>query len=249
MSIRGLITLIVLVLLAAAIGAISFLYFKKKKMAVGAILAALALCPLALAITLFTMFFYTNYPLRYETSIAPSKGKYVFALYHDDRIGEDASWHVFRLSQTIVAKKYRIPANYMDLTSEQSKQWHQKRALYILSKGEENVGEAYLYIVHDKYLVLVRNGMFQGLYDIEQERTIIDDQSRIFTGDVISERQASEFVDELFKILKYPELSEDEREELVAGIQRSHVNQFILNVLDKEKHDPNTGTAENTENN
>jgi len=240
MSQEGLLTLISLVLLAGITGALSFLYFKKKKKVIGIILAILCFCPLALAVALCIMFQRTQHPLRYEESIVAPDGKYVFALYRDDRIGVDTSWHVFKLSQKIVAEKYRIPANYMNLTGEQSKKLRNKRALYISAKGEEYVGIAYLYIVHGKYLVLVRNGMFQGLYDIESDMTIIDDQSRIFAADIIDSNEAKVFINDLFEILKYPEPDKDEMEDLVAGIQRSHVNETILEIIDIEKHDPNS---------
>ncbi len=240
MSQKGLITLILLVLFSIAIGVISAWFFEKRRKVTGIILAALGLCPLALALFLFIMFQHTQYPLRYEASVTSPDGNCVFAMYRDDRIGEDASWHVFKLSQGINAKKRRIPVNYMDLTSEQSKQWRQNRVIYISAKGEDYVGNAYLYIVHGKYLVLVRNGMFQGLYDIESERTIRDDRSRIFAADVIGNKQAAEFIDDLFAMLKYPKLDEDEMEELIAGIQRSHVNESILNTINQDRIDPNS---------
>jgi len=240
MSQRELITLILLILLSVAICTISAWFFEKRRKVTGVIIAALGLCPLALALFLFIMFQRTQHPLRYEKSITSPDGEYVFAMFEDDRIGEDTSWHVFKLSQNINAKRYRIPANYINLTSEQSNQWRQNRVLYVSAKGEEYVGNAYLYIVHDKYLALVRNGLFQGLYDIKAERTIIDDQSRIFAADVIDNKQAAEFIDNLSALLKCPKLNDDEMEELIAGIQRSHVNESILNTINQDKIDPNS---------
>lgn len=233
-------TLIGLVLLSIAIGTVAAWYFERRKRAVSITIAGLALCPLVLAIILLFTFIHTQNPLRYEASITPEGKEYTFALYRDDRIGEDTSWHVFKLPKDINAKKYRIPANYMNPITEQSRKLRQQRVLYISSKGEEVIGEARLYIVHGKYLVLIRNGIFQGLYDIEAGRTIIDDQSRIFAADVVSDKEAADFIDDLFALLKYPKLDEDEMEELIAGIQRSQVNQSILRTINKDKQDPNS---------
>jgi hypothetical protein len=243
MSQRELMTLIALLLLAVAIGTVSAWYFERRKRTVSITIAGLALCPLVLAIALFFILKHTQHPLRYEGNITAGESEYAFALYRDDRIGEDASWHVFKIPKNVNVKKYRIPADYINPITEQSKKWRQQRVLYISAKGEEDIGEARLYIVHGKYLVLIRNGMFQGLYDIRAERTILDDQSRIFAADVISDKEAADFIDDLFALLKYPKLNEDEMEELIAGIQRSHVNQSILDIIEKDKQDPNSQPA------
>lgn len=172
-------------------------------------------------------------PLKYVAHLNSPDQKHQFVLLKGKGT---RSWHVFKLSKDIDPKEYRVRENYMTITGWENieKGWEEKRVIYNSAEPEEPIGRAYIHIIDNKYIVIIRNGLYQALYDIEKDATFIDDESTITS---LFKSNCYNRLDVFHQTKDYnsmfPKPGTQEAIEFIVGNMRAHVHSEIINYLNK----------------
>jgi hypothetical protein len=124
---------IILFLAGLTLVTFSIICFKKKKIMLGWISALISMFPLAIGGTLILSYFViapaffqgAEY-LQYQQHLQSPDKNHIFVLFHDYSGIGDPSWHVFKFSNDVDAKKTKILAGYTNKLTDEDKKWSSK---------------------------------------------------------------------------------------------------------------------------
>ncbi len=152
---------------------------KTDKIIIG-IFGALALIGFSLLIIFFVPIF--NNPYSYEdhylyVNHIEHEGA-VYALFEDGSFTNcggpgDPSWQVYKIHKNINPHELKIPCD-VDVIDLGEKQAGVELILSNYSEDGTDVFRAKIQIINDKHLVFKRGGSYYGLYDLQEDRAIVN---------------------------------------------------------------------------
>lgn len=130
-------------------------------------------------------------------------GKSYFALFADSAGFGDPSWHLYRFPKNSNVEKMKIHRGEDNL----------KAIFWNYSEGGDQIENPKIELVHDRYIVFSRGGLYHSLYDIQDNKVLVNEESP-YHGLVYS--------DEFEKITPRPSMKETERMLKVWKIKKLH---------------------------
>ncbi len=233
MNIKGILIHFFLVTAGILMMVFSCYSFKKNHKIIGFVAIIFSVLLLSFSLLMIIVVRQWNKPLKFVDHLNPPAQKHQFVLLKGK---STRSWHVFKLSTDINPKKYRVRENYMTNIGWENieKGWEEKRVIYNSAEPEEPIGMAYIHIIENKYLVLIRNGLYQALYDIEKDSTFIDDKSTITS---FLKSNSYNRLDVFHQTKDYnsmfPKPGTQEAIEFLVGNMRANVHSEIIKYLNK----------------
>ena len=158
-------------------------FYKRGKKVLGAIVSLLGVgCvwTIVLPEILVLLFAFTFQPQKYLTfqeKLMSPDGTAWFALYHDYSGIGDPEWHVFKIPIGEDSKSLKIPAAYWSIDSDANDFWKNRMLMWNWSEAGNHVSNPHIEVIGRRYLVFIRGGYYHGLYDIDENKTLITDTS------------------------------------------------------------------------
>ncbi|PJC36766.1 hypothetical protein CO046_04040 [Candidatus Peregrinibacteria bacterium CG_4_9_14_0_2_um_filter_53_11] len=161
--------------------------------------------------------------LVYDEQIPSPDSENVFALFHDRVIwGGDPGWYVLKFDQGTDLKKLNIPTSYISGASEEEKEWLNKSVLWNWSEAGDDTRNPHIKIIENRWLVFIRGGLYYGLYDIKENRTIVDIHSPWHTWIYSLDDD------------KYEALTIDERKKDFSNWKKQNMQKVIENTINSD---------------
>ena len=158
-------------------------FYKKGKRILGVIVSILGIgCvwTIVLPVILILLFVLTFKPQEYltfqEKLISPY-GTAWFALYHNYSGIGDPDWHVLKIPVDEDPESLKIPVAYEFTDPDMNDFWKNRMLMWNWSEAGNHVSNPHIEIIGRKYLVFIRGGYYHGLYDIDEDKTLITDTS------------------------------------------------------------------------
>lgn len=219
---------IILFLAGLTLVTFSIICFKKKKIMLGWISALISMFPLAIGGTLILSYFViapaffqgAEY-LQYQQHLQSPDKNHIFVLFYNYSGIGDPSWHVFKFSNDVDAKKIKILAGYTNKLTDEDKKWSSKILMWNWSEAGDQTENPHIEIIKDEYLVFIRGDIYHGLYDIKADKTLIDDRSPWHTFIYSDEYKAIQI-----------EPTREERKRLLMAWKKKILHQPILDIIE-----------------
>jgi len=108
--------------------------------------------------------------LDFQQKIVSPDGQRVFALFSDYYGIGDPSWYVFVLDSSQKPEQMSMPLNC----------WNKRpRADWLVmrnwSESGVDMGDPHIELIDDRYLVMVRGGLYHGVYNVQTDITLFQD--------------------------------------------------------------------------
>ena len=158
-------------------------FYKKGKKVLGVIVSILGIgCvwTILLPVILVLLFVFSFKPQEYLTfqeKLMSPDGTAWFSLYHDYSGIGDPDWHVFKIPNDEDPKSLKIPTAYRHTDSDVHDFWKNRMLMWNWSEAGNHKSNPHIEIHGQRYLVFIRGGYYHGLYDIEENKTLITDTS------------------------------------------------------------------------
>lgn len=160
---------------------------KNGKKAKGLLLALLGIVWATIIINIIIPFLYfanigflifkPQFNLAFDEKIKSPDGTSWFALYHDYGGFGDPEWDIFKIPIEEIPEKLKIPCGYNFADSSKSDFWKKRMLMWNWSEGGNHTSNPHIKMFKNRYIVFIRGGLYHGLYDIEEDRTLITDES------------------------------------------------------------------------
>ena len=137
---------------------------------------------LLIILSYFILFSYAqaqnrNY-LDFLQKLESPDGESIFALYHGIAGYSDHEYHVFKFPKEMDPEKLLIPRSYWShKADEEARKWARYSLFFNWSEDASHRRNPEIKIFKNKYLVLIRGGLYHSLYDIEADNTIVNFRS------------------------------------------------------------------------
>jgi hypothetical protein len=149
-------------------------------------------------------------------------GEHKYALYHDVAGGDDHEWFVTKLKVYENPDALIVPKSFMNCSTPEEREWMDKTILFNWSEAGEHRENPHIKLVGDRYLVFERGGLYHGLYDIQEEETLITEESPWH----------SYIYSEEYESIK-PQPSHEQRKQLLDDWVRRKLHEPIKEIIDK----------------
>ena len=102
-------------------------------------------------------------------------GKNVFALYYGIAGGGDHEFHIFKFPKNMDPEQLTIPRSYWSHNADkEARKWTNYSLLFNWSEDGSHSHNPEIKLFKDRYLVLIRGGLYHSLYDIKTNNTILN---------------------------------------------------------------------------
>ncbi len=115
--------------------------------------------------------------LEYQQHLLSPDGKSNFVLYHDYSGFGDPAWYVLRVDATEQPDTLQIPRAYTNESTAEERAWMEKTLMWNWSEAGHHTKDPHIELLKNRYLVFVRGDLYHALYDIEENKTHVSDES------------------------------------------------------------------------